>query len=641
MNKTDDKVEQKEKQAEKKPSGKLGKKGKIVLAVCAGVAAIALTLGLCLKFLVFTDKEGYYRYFNNFSSGEVKKAEATLTLGEGTQFFGYDPTENVFTTSRIYYYQGGASEMRFGLASDTEEFCLPVYTSIVQIKGEYALVQRVARADEDVKNTYWDIIRYKGAENTPYSLLQNKSVVFSEKEAMSFVGEFLAVHGDLSAPSTLSAYSTFYDYKSWHEPLEKFRIRKGYDVLSSEAYEFLQEDDYLVAYTVDKAYFYNTNDAIHSGYLENTESAEYKAFSEITDPGGYDRELNIYYLGNGWFARSARLYTVTPFNGFNMIVANGDTLEYSRTKTDFYNVRTGRTTSFGEIFYLDNVANRYNKKYFAEQSYQLSNISTIVSVGNEHFEYALPFTDPAAMVKDGYSLVYYYYLPHLEEYEQDETNFLGYVGETTYCIIDKDMNVVQPKNALMPTAYIDDVGFTTADPAFTETRSSAYVYDNFMKEKVLKPFEKDSASYIVYFANSSAAIVSEKTKDSEDELFAAIKPSGEIICAFEYAELTYFSEGYAIGYKTKGNEKKYVRVDEKGRETEVEENVLTMFHGAYSYTTEDGKTGLKNYAGVTLIEPINGSVGVLARIMDNETGAAITLRALVTENNVTRIYDIH
>ncbi|MBR1624583.1 MAG: hypothetical protein IJ676_02455, partial [Clostridia bacterium] len=106
-------------------------------------------------------------------------------------------------------------------------------------------------------------------------------------------------------------------------------------------------------------------------------------------------------------------------------------------------------------------------------------------------------------------------------------------------------------------------------------------------------------------------------------------------------ELTYFSEGYAIGYKTTGNEKKYVRVDEKGGETEVEENVLTMFHGAYSYTTEDGKTGLKNYAGVTLIEPINGSVGVLARIMDNETGAAIKLRALVTENNVTRIYDIH
>ena len=612
----------------------------IVLIVTSVVAAVAVTLGLCLHFLVFHKKEGYFKYFNNFSTQKATTAEATLTLSENTYVYDYYQSEDVFITAKVYYYSGGENEELYGLASSKDEFCEPLYSSIAQIKGDYALVERkpLPTTDEDPSGTYWDLIRFRGAENAPYSVFGHTGLAYLGDSSISFVGDYLAVHGSLDELSSTAAYSTFYDYKSWNEPLEKFRIRKGYDAYAGLSYSYLQADDYLVAYTTDKAYFYNVNDEILSGYIENTAKSEYKAFPEIEDLSSYDRDLQIYYMGNGWFARSARIYSTSYFNGFNLLVVNEDTGEYSRTKTDFYNVKTGVTKNYSNIIFLANVANKYHTEYFGQEAHNLNNVPYMLTEG-KHQEYSLPFANPANMVKDGYSIVYFYYMPYLEEFISDRTTFLGYAGETTYCIMDENLNITQPSNALMPTVYVDGVGHTTSDPYFTEFRSSAYIYDKDMKETVLAPYESNVASYIVYYANETAAIVSAVTQENgEKELYGAISPDGKRITDFEYDELTHFSGGYAVAYQTFGTVGKYYRISEKGERTEIEEKIQAVFQGIYLY--EDGdKTGIKNYAGETLLEPTEGALLVMTEYLTAK-GDAFNMYVAISSAGWTKIYEI-
>lgn len=612
----------------------------IALIVLSVVAVVAVTLGLCLHFFVFKEKDGYFRYFRNFTSNAPTEAVATLTLSENTFIADYLPEQEIFVTAKNYYYIGGALEVRYGIAAATEEYCEPIYTSIVEVKGDFALVERTPMTeDEDPTSTYWDLIRFRGAENTPYSVMGHTGLLYLDDGAMGFVGDYLYTYGSLTQLSTLSAFSTFYDYKSWNEPLEKFRIRKGYDASASTKYAFVQEDDYLAAYTTDKAYFYNVRDEIHSGYIEHTDKAEYKAFPQIDDLSVYTRELQVYYLGNGWFARNARLYSSSYFHGFNILLSpDGESAEYSHTRTDFFNVKTGATKSFENILFLANVANRYNNAYYYEQEHYLNNMPKIIGSG-VHNEYALPFANPANMTQDGYSIVYFYYMPYLEELKADTTTWLGYYGETTYCIMDENLNVVQPKNALMPTAYVDEVGFTTSDPSYTESRSSAYVYDKFMKETVLAPFAPNEASYITYYANGTAAIVSAFVKEEgEKEMYGAITPSGVRITDFSYTEMTYFSGGYALAYQPVGTSGKYVRIDEKGAVTEIQEEVYNVYHGVYTYKT-DGKIGVKNFAGQTLLEPGEGTYTVISECM-TKNGESVKVYVAVSGNGTTRIYEI-
>lgn len=624
----------------------LTKKQKILITVLSAVfvAAVGLTIGLCLRFLVF-NKTDYYEYFRNFNSSEISQADCTLNLPKGTYVSSFNPTENVFITAARYLKEDGETTELFGLASADKEFCKPYYGQIIQIKGDYAIVARPPKTSESSSTYYVDVIRFRGASNAPYSLLSSKSIVYQESfRQLRFVGDSIVCYGELDAVSSTPNYATFYDYTTGAELLEKFRIRTAYDSTAQCLYEFIMFDGFIAAYSTDKAYFYSTGYAPQRGYLEVAKNGGYAAFSDMTDEAlsDYSRELKVYYMGNGWFLRSAMIYQYnTPWNGFNLRLesVSGNLTKYAKTKVDLYNVKNGVTRTFGELAWgVAGVANEYTETYYSQQSYSLGAIKSY----DEEFDgytYDLPYGDPSAMIKKGYSIVYYYYLPYLDLYKEDNTYFLGYTGETTYTVFDKALRRIQPDDALMPTAYIDGVGVQNSDPEYSEIKGDAYSYDRYMKKNILVPFVQNAGTYLTYYGNQTACIVQGTIKNTAGEAvqkYAAYTPDGKKITDFIYDYLTYYSGGYALGRRTDeidGKSKLY-RVDEYGNEVEITDAIM-VFQG--SYTFSDGeKLGLKNYKGEVIIEAGEWEISVCDKAMDGDK--AMTSYAVVVADDYTKIY---
>lgn len=610
----------------------------IIIGACVLVAAIVT--GICLYFFVFRKRdEGYYRFFNTFESEDASEAIARTNLSEETQISSYNALADVFITKRTF--TGNATG--YGLASSEEEYVLPVYNAILQINGDYAIVVRQAiyELGETYSAGYVDVIRFRGEEGTPYSLMAGKSMGYSTTAYMpQFVGEYLVTYNELEETVLTPSYATFYEYKSWHKLLEKFRLRQAYDIQSNTPYKYVQADNYVAAYNGDKAYFYDTRSKIINGYLEYVDKGAYAAFPEIDADtlAGYNRELDVYYMGNGWFARSARLYAYEPFNGFNLLVMDSSVPEYSRTKVDFFNVGTSQSREEKEIYYIAGVANKYTRSYYSQKTYLLSslvNYDTTYGV----YEYNLPFMDPSLIVRDGYSIVYYYYQPYHDLYPYDEDHYFGYTGSTTFFIMDENLRLTKTDNSLMPIVYTDGVGISNADPEYTETRGTAYAYDKYLNTTLLAPFRENLETFYVYFANKYACILectfTEKGQEAKSR-FGAVTPDGKRITDFVYDEMSYFQNGYCVAQKKGEGKVTYYRVDMFGKEREIDD-LGVLFQGVYTY--KDGtKTGLKNYAGEVLIEAVDGEISVASTVMKD--GKIVKTYAAVYTSGRTTIYEI-
>ena len=623
----------------------LGKKGRIILIVVSSVLVAALVTGLCLYFFLFKkEDEGYYKYFNTFSSVDSDGAIARTNLSDGTTISAYNSADDVFITMRTFLGTGNSETVKYGLASVEGEYVLPIYQRIIQLKGDYAIVVRSPKEDGSETSTtgYIDVIRYRGEEGTPYSLMDGKSVPYSSVGYLpQFVGDYLVSFNELYDDSgAIPTFATFYEYKSWHKLLEKFRIRQAYDKSASTVYNFLQADNYVVSYNNDKAYFYNTNNKIINGYLEYADNGMYTAFPDFDDSAltAYNRQMNVYYIGNGWFVCSARLYTYTPFNGFNLLLMDTGLSEYSRTKVDFYNVRTGQSVEDKEIYYVAGVANKYTFDSYEQDVYLLG---SLISYDDEYnvYKYELPFFNPAQMVRDGYSIVYYYYQPYHDVYPNDNETFYGYTGATTFCLFDEGLNKTTTENSLMPILYIDGVGVSNSDPIYTESRGTAYAYDKNMEMTTLASFKEGLETYYAYYGNKYACILEcTFTDDSgaRQVKFGAVTPDGKRITDFVYDEMTYYEGGYCIGQKKADGKAKYYRVDMLGNEEEIED-VLVLFQGVYTY--KDGeKIGVKNYKGDVLIAPVEGTIDMSTSVLKN--GKDVRTYAIVTANGRTTIYEI-
>lgn len=608
-------------------------------------AAMAFTLALSVFLLSACKDKGtdWSKYFNDFSSSEVTKATCTLNLSQKTYVSSFNPTEEVFITARNYTLSDGSQKTIYGLASAYEEYCVPYYTAVLQIYGDYALVTRPGGEEEYQTSNYIDLIKYRNTgSGKPYSLMSGLSIVHSDSYTqMSIVGDYVAVSGELENISSAPDCAVFYDYVSGNELLEAFRIRAAYDKTAQCAYAYKICDGYLAAYSTDRAFFYNLSDPPTAGYLEPARGGEYVPFADLTSESlaSFQRELDVYYIGNGWFVRSAMIYSNAPYQGFLFKIQGESELlsRYVRPKTDFFNVRTGKSSSFDFLYSVAGVANEYNYSYYEQQSYMLGSLHSY-DEETDSYDFNLPFANPAAMIKKGYSIVYYYYRPYLEEASEDDVLYAAYKGETTYCILDENLNKIQPENALMPTMYIDGVGVQTSDPYYTEAPGTAYAYDKYMNETVLATFSQGKATYIPYYANAAACIVRGTLVTESGEsgrFYGAVTPNGERITDFIYDELSVFSGGYAIGSVKADGKKSYFRIDEKGGRTEITD-VLLVYQGTYSYRDGD-KVGLKNYKGEVLIPAEEGAITVADKAMTAD-GKAMKSFVAVTKNDVARIY---
>lgn len=561
------------------------------------IAFLLILVALICSVLFACTGKWKNKYFNNFKQGSISSIVSDgVKLSEGVEIGSYDVMSDVFITYKKYpigsYY---------GLASKDKEYTAPCYYAVISISGDYAIVAKTKSESIFTGATYIGVIKFRGdGVNAPVNMSSFDIPYVNTYSQLGFLGDYVYVRGDLSSTTSDSNVTTFYDYKSGNELLEVFKMRQSYDSTTKSFYNYVLADNYLCAYTTDKAYFYNLNIAsIYNGYLENTNSEEYVAFSEMKDElSSYSRQLDIYYMGNGWFARSAMIYQTTAFSGFNLMIPNtaNGSMKYCRTKTDFYNVKTGITNTIAQINYIAGVANSYSARYYTEYASLLSTYTT-TDEDTGRAEYELPYNNPYAMVKDSYSILYFYYLPYAEEYA-GSPEYMDFYGATTYCLIDENLKTTLVET-LMPVVYIDGVGIQTADPVYTELVGDAYSYNEKLEETKLTSYVLKEKSYTALYANKDGVIIRLATNVSgEGEyLYGATSVDGKQIVDYVYQELSIFVNGIAIGTKINGNVATYYKINTKGEETLIEDNITMVCQGTYIYKDANGKFGVKNYAG--------------------------------------------
>lgn len=556
-------------------------------------------------------------YFKSFSSSKgFSSAEEGLTLPAGVEIYSYDADDDVFITDRtVINVEDNSSTMLFGLCGFDETYVDPIYSSIESIRGDIAVVRKMA-VDETTAVSMLGVIKFRGKE-------RGELTEFSPAEATEhlfrFVGDYLAVSGTKDLASSQYRFTTFYDY-SQGVLLEAFRIKHGME------YTYQAYDDYVVAVGDDHAYFYEKGYNI-GGYLEpftpagkDTQYGYYLPFPEDTERefAAY-LKLDIFYLGNGWFSRTAQLRSEEVFEGYQMVYTDMDassyTVEsktyYANVRCDFYNARTHETRE-GDWLIVRDVANKYHAEYYSEMATYLNNLSTYDET-LEAYEYHLPYMDPSASIQDGYSIVYYYYLPYV-----NLTNLpteKRYLAETSFCVVDQKLLVDRLESAeiLMPPVYVDGYGIPTSDPFFEPYFGSVYVYDTALRRTELVPYREGKKTYQTFLYNDGGIVAQELDYDETTGKYGMVSPSGERILDFRYDALSpYFGE-YAIGVL----ENVFVRIDREGQET-ILNGVVNVRQAVYVYT-EEGKLGLKNYAGEDLVMTNCDELYVVEAVLTDDT----------------------
>lgn len=619
---------------EKTKSANPIKKRKIII-ICVTSLLVAITaISCCLHFFVFNKKINYYQYFNNFETSNVNEVSCILTFSDGTSVTKYDPVDDLYITYRVYSNSTGDGTLTlYGIASKNKEYCQPMYYKILSTSGDYAIVVKNG-ANTFLEEDYRvGVIRFRGEGITaPIQITDFTMKYYENSEQFAFVGDYLYCLGTKDEYSSMSNFATFYDYKTTNGLLEVFRLRYAYT--ADGYYQYLQDDDYLVAYMGNEAHFYNLKtDFMHNGFLENSKKGDYTPFPDFEDSlDEYESNMSVYYLGNGWYSRTSELKKTEPFNGFNVCYTDSsDILTYSRTKTDFYNVKTGKTSDNKAIFRIEGVANKYNRDQYQEYSYYLSNVEVYDDNGN--WTYDLPYPDPSAMIKDGYSIVYYSYLPNIDKYKDDTEYYLGYLASTTFCIMDENLNTVYTDTAILPVAFVDDVGVQTASPLYTEVAGNVMIYDKNLNRTDLDKYVNGEYTYVTHYADKNSVIsIKNAPGETEEEIimtYGATKPDGTRILDYEYSEITPYCNGYCLAVKYNEDERIIYRVDDKANK-EVINDAIVIGHNTYTFV-KDGKFGLKNYAGEVLIDATAKTLDTVDVIMKDGQFVVTYVVAIIEE----------
>ena len=271
----------KKKEKKKVAGKKMSKKALAVLLSCIAAVLVLTTVGLCLWFFVFKKEESCLKSYESYES--FSRAERVLQLSENVSVCEYDVVNDVFITQEKY--MDGMTQNAvtlYGLAGwDKEYTARPCFVGVISVRGDYAIVTRSSEnyASSDY---YIGLIKFRGSGTEEGVLnLSDFSLKYSASntEQFYFCGDYLCVMGDLESPSSEAAYTTFYEYKGLPQPLERFRIRYGYDSSTGVNYTVAQYDNYVVAYNSNGAYFFDiTRDLAYNGYLELSKTGSYPSY---------------------------------------------------------------------------------------------------------------------------------------------------------------------------------------------------------------------------------------------------------------------------------------------------------------------------------------------------------------------------
>ncbi len=619
------------KKKERKP---VNKKALVISLSVIAAVLVLVTVGLCLWFFVFKKDDVYVRGYVSVDSFE--KATLAQVLPSGVSVSEYDVVNDVFITQSSYQESATLKTVvLYGLAGKDRVYVDTFYTSVVSVKGDYAIVTMPTNSGYSSGKFQIGLIKYRGegTENgvinvSGFSIEYNSS----NTEQFYFCGDYLCIMGDKDAPSSQAKFTTFYDYKSKNKLLPCFQARYGYDSDTGTNYTFLQCDDYIVAYNAVGAYFFDVKRDVIQGYLELfNDSSSFVSPYASTDKTA---NMHVVYMGNGWFARYAAQTSTSVFSGYKFCyqsidVSGSDTLVFARSTTDFYNVKTGKTKKIPQIYGIVDVANKYTRADFAATCNGYNNAA---SAPDDY-----PCLNPADMIADGYSLLYYFYQPYIGQ--EGLSDVEQSVAKETYCILDENVNVILPET-LFPIVTIDGIGFETCDPYFDINFGDAVIYTEKGKKTLF--YADAGTQYAVVGAKGdcvtiAALDIAVARDESSEELgvtYGAATKDGKIIVDCVYDRVSPFYGDYAVATEYNGKDYIYYRLDKLGQK-EILEDVYMIKDGVYIYL-EGEKCGLKTFAGDVLLAANYDNIALTDNYM--LSGVYQVSYVLATAGDVTSIY---
>jgi hypothetical protein len=566
------------------------------------IVLLIVSLNVVISGCSSNNIEFYEEYFNNFSSVQpFEAAVSQINLDSNVSVDSYDSTNEIFITKKYFNNQYSTSEddstiLLYGIATLEEELISPIYSNVISINGDFAIVTKPcpyydSSTGETSLINIIGVVKYRGENAGDLTDFTDTDCEYNEYYyQFSFVGDYIAVPGIKSYPTPNTTYSTFYDYKTNDKLLEAFKV--GCDF----SYDFLMYDGILIAEGAGTAYFFDVTKILQNGFLSLGDYDTYKAFPEDEDDEYTDSiYIHINYLGNGWFVRTARLESDTEFVGYNIQYETYDvsteeaTTMYARIRTDFYNFNS-KSSFDNDWLLVDTVANEYTSIAYANTSDALNNLAI---VEDDRYAYYVPVLNPAEFVKDGYSIVYFYYLPYIDDGD--------YTYEISFCIIDDNANIICMEDILMPLAFVDGIGIQNIDPTY-ESLFGDMQYTTYNNEEVcVCPITDGENTFETYYYQNDVIIGTEYNFTDATVYFGAYNvTTSTLLLPFIYEELTPYYGDYSIGVRYNENVITNYRIDKEGNETELSD-VVNIRQGVYVFE-KDGLLGVKNYAGDVLVD---------------------------------------
>jgi len=565
----------------------------------------ALTM-LCCMLSGCNKAEGtdYSVYFNNFGSAPgIAQVTEGLDLGEDIFVSSYDKTAAVYITQKQIVIEGDDDEddtvyNLFGFATGDEIIFDPKYANVIDVRYNFAIVAKRVAEGASTRTTI-GMVKLRGDYvGREYGFSYEYTGVSTQ---YSFLNDtYMVMLGDKTYTSTTSSFATVYDYTSANGLLEVGRIGN-----TTYATTFALYDNYIAAVgmSIVRYYFFDKIDG--TGYFELSNNGKYIPFKE--EDGFTDITLvttSVFYIANGWFIETGIYRSTTEFTGYEQIQTDDDTTYYFVNKSTRYNVRSGKRFTTDRVKL---VANRYSLEY-TESLANTLNYDVGIFTEDKMPLYYQPVMPVSALVKDGYSLVYYdFYF-----YDEEDNAQWG----QTFSIYDQNAEVTNLKDFVMPLLVIDGLGLQNSDPVFGISVRD-FGYNKLDGSDVILLALESTLWYDPVILNDGMLVgyCANLASGEESNMMGAASTDGSSIIPFAFVELTTFVGGYATGSKiqmdTDGNFEKRVfyRVSKSGVLTELE-NVYSLRNGVY-ITKENDKYGLMSNDGTRLLDAQYDSLSVI------------------------------
>lgn len=552
------------------------------------IVAVLIILALTLAFAAGcadkndTGETGIGDVFANYASTPAYHTiTEKLRLPEGVTVASYDGESDVFIT-KSEIEVSTVTFTRYGFCSSSEVYVEPRYYSVLDIRGDYAVV--VASAIENGEEiNYVGVVRFRGKYGFyeygftyPYAPLITQ-VTFLNDRYLVMLGD-----KDVTGFDTGYTYATIYDYVSANGLMEVARV-KNVDNYTT----FVSEDGYLAAVHNDSVDFYSLSEVDAEGYLVKKCGVSFFAES-IYDAS--DCNTEVYYLGGGWFIASS---TYTSAEAF-------DTYEFTRMDEEnntYYVAMKSKRVSMvsGKDFDAERVL-MVSNKYTSSDVRGICdaiNVEENTNVQQWRSPYVIPVLPTSEIVNDGYSIVYYYY------YYLNSESVRSWA--TSFQIYDTSGNATLASNLVLPPVFVDGYGLQNADPNFSIALNSVGYHKYSDGTWVTLADTADDFSYFNAFVHNGV-IIAYKEYVTTSEVIIAVgavdAATGKVIAPFEYDAISPFFGDYAMASKTAtqdvdGNisEQAFYRISKDGTVTSVTD-CYRICNGVYVTRNSQGKFGL-------------------------------------------------